>query len=100
MPTATNEVENLAPVFISMNMVDIEIIWSNSSMVTVPNENSSIPESDLDESDEPELGYWPNWVQRVMCISHLCLAFNSSVNFYIYYVKRKALNSGTALFKP
>ena len=64
-------------------------------MITVPNKNISIAVSD--QSSEPELDYWPNWVQRVMCISHLCLAFNSSVNFYIYYVKRKALNSGIYL---
>ena len=35
--------------------------------------------------------YWPTWVQYVTRISHLLLAFNCSVNFFIYYIKRRAL---------
>ena len=54
--------------------------------------NSNTTDSDGQEA------HWPSWIEPVMCISHLCLAFNCSVNFFIYYFKRrgfKLLNRGT-----
>merc|ERR1712141_581565 len=30
---------------------------------------------------------WPYWVEIFVCISHLMVVFNSSVNFYIYFAK-------------
>lgn len=73
-----------------MNLTTNEIISSNSSFVQ--NENTVTTSTVSSVKEEPEQDYWPNWVRQCMCISHLCLAFNSSVNFYIYYIKRKALN--------
>ena len=73
-----------------MNLTTNEIIASNSSFVK--NENTLTTTIVNSVEKEPEQDYWPNWVRQCMCISHLCLAFNSSVNFYIYYIKRKALN--------
>ena len=77
-----------------MNTTSNEIIASNSSYVKISSPTIiSIVESIQGEGASGQ-DYWPNWIRRVMCISHLCLAFNSSVNFYIYYIKRKTLNSG------
>ena len=30
---------------------------------------------------------WPPWLNYVTCISHLLTTLNSSVNFYIYFLK-------------
>ena len=59
----------------------------NSTVTTMLNSNSTTEVKSADE-------YWPAWVQFVTCISHLLLAFNCSVNFFIYYIKRRALCSG------
>ena len=74
-----------------MNMTSKEIISSNSSFIEALTPIRNTTSSLVEDEDVPE-EYWPNWIRRVMCISHLCLAFSSSVNFYIYYAKRKALS--------
>ena len=85
--------ENLAVVVVSMNETSKAIVSSNSSFVKMPTPIKTTTISLTEDEDIPEEEYWPNWVRQVMCISHLCLAFNSSVNFYIYYIKRKALST-------
>ena len=77
-----------------MNVTSNEIISSNSSYVTLTSPITTSKVYSMEEEGAPGQDFWPNWIRRVMCISHLCLAFNSSVNFYIYFIKRKALNSG------
>ena len=57
----------------------------------------SVPDNDAESSDSD---YWPTWVKNVTCISHLSITVNSSVNFFIYYIKRKALNSGKNMTFP
>ena len=32
---------------------------------------------------------WPDWVHTLSCSSHLLTTFNSSVNFFIYFIKYK-----------
>ena len=59
----------------------------NSTTTNLLKSNSTTEVKSADE-------YWPAWVQFVTCISHLLLAFNCSVNFFIYYIKRRALCSG------
>ena len=44
-----------------------------------------------DDNTDNEKDWWPLWVDQVTCFSHLALAFNSSVNYYIYYFKRRSL---------
>ena len=44
------------------------------------------PMASEDDTEE----YWPGWVENVTHISHFLLAFNCSVNFYIYFFKRRA----------
>jgi len=97
IPVPTKEIEIVANVVISMNVTSNEIIASNSSYVKVTSPITTSTVYSIGEEGSPGQDYWPNWIRRVMCISHLCLAFNSSVNFYIYFIKRKALNSGSRL---
>ena len=92
MPTPTQELRSLDPVITFVNVTTDQIISTNSSLVP---ESLAGDKADTETVIDPE--YWPNWVQRVMCVSHLCLTFNSSVNFYTYYIKRSALNSGILL---
>ena len=77
-----------------MNITSNEIISSNSSYVKLASPITTSTVNSMEEEGARMLEYWPYWIRQVMCISHLCLAFNSSVNFYIYFIKRKALNSG------
>ena len=94
MPMPNNETASDSLVIVAYNLTYNKIIATNEPM---PLQNTSIsttkePE-DTEESSESE--YWPTWVQQVTCISHLSIALNSSVNFWIYYIKRRALNPGT-----
>ena len=94
IPIPTKEVENIDNVGISMNITSNEIIASNSSYVKITSPIAMLTVESREGEEAPGQDYWPNWIRQVICISHLCLAFNSSVNFYIYYIKRKTLNSG------
>ena len=91
MPKHSSEKENLPvpTVVTTVNVTSGETIYSNSSHVMYLNSNST------SNVPEDEYEYWPHWVQQVTCVSHLAIAFNSSVNFFIYYIKRRSLNSGT-----
>ena len=43
---------------------------------------------------------WPGWVTYVACLSHLLIIINSSVNFFIYFIKyqqRKSSARGSSL---
>ena len=79
-----------------MNTTSNEIIASNSSYMEIISTTTMSTVESIQEEGASGQDYWPNWIRRVLCISHLCLAFNSSVNFYIYYIKRKTLNSGNS----
>ena len=94
IPVPTKEVENIANVLITMNITSNEIITSNSSYVKITSPITMSTVESIEGEKASSQDYWPNWIRRVMCISHLCLAFNSSVNFYIYFIKRKTMNSG------
>ena len=63
---------------------------SFNSTIGVSNSNSTM--SSMNSSSVAT--YWPPWVEAVTCISHLLITLNSSVNFFIYRIKRKALNPG------
>ena len=76
------------------NSISKEIIYTNSSF-ELANLNKNETNEASSEITAPE--HWPIWLQHVTCISHLMLAFNSSVNFFIYYMKRKTLNIGMNL---
>ena len=76
------------------NSISKEIIYTNSSF-ELANLNKNETNEASSEITAPE--HWPIWLQHVTCISHLMLAFNSSVNFFIYYMKRKTLNTGMNL---
>ena len=76
------------------NSISKEIIYTNSSF-ELANLNKNETNEASSEIMAPE--HWPIWLQHVTCISHLMLAFNSSVNFFIYYMKRKTLNTGMNL---
>ena len=76
------------------NSISKEIIYTNSSF-ELANLNKNETNEASSEMMAPE--HWPIWLQHVTCISHLMLAFNSSVNFFIYYMKRKTLNTGMNL---
>ena len=76
------------------NSISKEIIYTNSSF-ELANLNKNETNEASSEIMAPE--HWPIWLQQVTCISHLMLAFNSSVNFFIYYMKRKTLNTGMNL---
>ena len=80
-----------------MNITSNEIITSNSSYVKITNPIAMSTVESIEDVEEPGQDYWPNWIRQVICISHLCLAFNSSVNFFIYYIKRKTLTSGNPI---
>ena len=89
MPIPSGEKQLPSVVFTSMNITSKEIISTNSSF-SIPTSSTNMT-SDL--LQQPELEYWPAWIEKITCISHLSIAFNSSVNFFIYYMKRKALYS-------
>ena len=76
------------------NSISKEIIYTNSSF-ELANLNKNETNEASSEIMAPE--HWPIWLQQVTCISHLMLAFNSSVNFFIYYMKRQTLNIGMNL---
>ena len=76
------------------NSISKDIIYTNSSF-----ELANLNKNDTNEASSEIMApeHWPIWLQHVTCISHLMLAFNSSVNFFIYYMKRKTLNIGMSL---
>ena len=76
------------------NSISKEIIYTNSSF-ELANLNKNETNEASSEIMAPE--HWPIWLQQVTCISPLMLAFNSSVNFFIYYMKRQTLNIGMNL---
>ena len=73
---------------ISFNVDNENRIDLNSSNLTPEELNKGKNTAD-DKKD-----WWPPWVDQVTCLSHLALAFNSSVNYYIYYFKRQSLRRG------
>ena len=88
---STTKVESI--VLTVKNSISKEIIYTNSSI-----ELANLNKNDTNEaSSEIVYDHWPIWLQQVTCISHLMLAFNSSVNFFIYYMKRKTLSTGMKL---
>ena len=94
MPLPNNETEIDSVVIMTVNLTYNEIIATNDTMPLQNTDNSTT--EDTGEAEETfESEYWPTWVQQVTCISHLSIALNSSVNFWIYYIKRRALNPGT-----
>ena len=78
-----------------INAANDTLIYSNSS-IDLNEYNNRTNEQQF--SEDEELNNWPPWVQKVTNVSHLLLALNSSVNFYIYFMKRQALNSGNPAF--
>ena len=52
-------------------------------------EKSQVCLSDVIELLIRQVEDWPEWVQTVSCLSHLLTTFNSSVNFFIYFIKYK-----------
>ena len=78
-----------------INAANDTLIYSNSSIDLNEYNNRT---NGQQFSDDEELDNWPPWVQKVTNVSHLLLALNSSVNFYIYFMKRQALNSGNPGF--
>ena len=88
---STAKVESI--VLTVTNSISKDIIYTNSSL-----ELANLNKNDTnEESSEIVYDHWPIWLQQVTCISHLMLAFNSSVNFFIYYMKRKTLSTGMKL---
>ena len=55
---------------------------------------SAVNHDKIEDYLEDENESWPIWVKQVTCLSHLALAFNSSTNFFIYYIKRRSLLAG------
>ena len=90
MPSFNNTKENDNIILTLVNPRNEQLIYTNSSYEIQAHENVTA------EDDAPPVEYehWPNWVQKITCVSHLSLAFNASVNFFIYYIKRRALRSG------
>ena len=88
MPTFGGEKEDKTTIMTLVNATSGTIISTNSTFEELVDNNSS------DDPPEVEYEHWPNWVQQVTCVSHLTLAFNSSVNFFIYLIKRRALHLG------
>ena len=78
-----------------INFANDTLIYSNSS-IDLNEYNNRTNEQHF--SEDEELNNWPPWVKKVTNVSHLLLALNSSVNFYIYFMKRQALNSGNQDF--
>ena len=55
---------------------------------------STISPNTTNEADlNKEENQFPFWIEPVMAISHLALAINCSVNFAIYYLKRRAFSN-------
>ena len=79
------------------SIVVTEFGLTRNGTYTILSTNSSLFAS-FESTDnvgvDTELEYWPNWVHKVTCVSHLSLALNSSVNFFIYYFKRQARDRG------
>ena len=93
VPTHIFERQNNTRIVTSFNLTSNQLISTNDSfLLRDENESQKLIEGEEDESSESD--YWPTWVKNVTCISHLSITVNSSVNFFIYYIKRKALNSG------
>ena len=90
MPNREDKKEEDTLVSRTVNLTNKEIISNNNSF--------HMSSDTTRTSSESELEYWPTWVHKVTCISHLSIAVNSSVNFFIYYIKRKALNRGKCIF--
>ena len=88
MPTYSGQKEERTIVITSINATSGKIISTNSSF------DASIYNNPSDELPEIEYEHWPHWIQQVTCVSHLTIAINSSVNFFIYHIKRKALHIG------
>ena len=60
---------------------------ASTSFTVSLNENSTESQNN---SVPDESVYWPAWVEAITCVSHLLLAFNCSVNFFIYYFKHRS----------
>ena len=91
VPTTSFEKQNSTKIVTSFNLTSHELISTNDSYLLKANEAQQLKENGAESTGSD---YWPTWVKNVTCISHLSITVNSSVNFFIYYIKRKALNSG------
>ena len=94
IPSYNSTTKEESVVLTITNSISKEIIYTNSSF-ELANINKNETNEASSEIVAPE--HWPIWLQHVTCISHLMLAFNSSVNFFIYYMKRKTLKTGMNL---
>ena len=94
MPMPNNGTESDSLVIVTYNLTYNKIIATNEP-TSLQNSSVSTTEEPEETEESLESEYWPAWVQQVTCISHLSIALNSSVNFWIYYLKRRALNPGT-----
>ena len=55
-------------------------------------ESTISPNTTIENVLDTEENQFPFWIEPVMAISHLALAINCSVNFAIYYFKRRAFS--------
>jgi len=74
--------------------VTISFDATNGDQIQSNTSNKPLQEFVETDDSSKEKDWWPLWVDQVTCLSHLALAFNSSVNYYIYYFKRRSLNAG------
>ena len=56
-------------------------------------ESTISPNTTIETVLDKEENQFPFWIEPVMAISHLALAINCSVNFAIYYLKRRAFSN-------
>ena len=59
----------------------------------VTSESTISPNTTIENVENKEENQFPFWIEPVMAISHLALAINCSVNFAIYYLKRRAFSN-------
>ena len=69
----------------------IELLSYEEMLVT--SESTISPNTTIENVENKEENQFPFWIEPVMAISHLALAINCSVNFAIYYLKRRAFSN-------
>ena len=69
----------------------VELLSYEEMLVT--SESTISPNTTIENVENKEENQFPFWIEPVMAISHLALAINCSVNFAIYYLKRRAFSN-------
>ena len=104
MPDFTYSTESRQNLIMITSLSSGNIIFSNVTSNAVveflsyeemlgTSESTISPNTTIETVLDKEENQFPFWIEPVMAISHLALAINCSVNFAIYYLKRRAFSN-------